>query len=69
MATGKSLWMKLTFEEDPEMLRILTGDKGKNCTSFKFDMKSKFGTWQLFESFHQHFKTISEIFSLVHSSM
>lgn len=44
MGTGKSLWMKLTFEEDPEMLSILTGDMGENCTrGFKFDIKSGFG--------------------------
>lgn len=35
------------------MLRTLTGDMGENCTpSLKFGMKSGFGIWQLFESFH-----------------
>lgn len=32
---------------------ILTGGKGESCTlTFKFDMKSGRGIWQLFERFH-----------------
>ena len=32
---------------------ILTGDTGESCTlTFKFDMKSGHGIWQLFERFH-----------------